>query len=87
MDSRINSAETALVTQVVEVALARGVIQSSDKENTNNAISIDHARFTLWPSRFPRIHYNCLLQIQKDFNLLLDKMSQDKSFLLESLSQ
>jgi len=77
-----------LVTQAIEVALAHGVIKRSSKQDeTDTAVSVDHARFTLWPSRIPRTHYDSLLETQTDFNLLLDKMSQNKSFMLDSLRQ
>ena len=83
-----------LVTQAVEVALARGVIKRSSKQDKDDNsdrgrkdIDVDHARFTLWPSRIPKTYYSSLLCLQADFNLLLDKMSQNKSFLLDSLQQ
>ena len=79
-----------LVTQAVEVAIARGVIFrdcKQDKGGGSGMNKVEHARFTLWPSRVPKTHYASLLQTQTDFNLLLDKMSQDKSFLLDSLQQ
>ena len=78
----------SLVTQTVEVALAHGVIARNEKQDeAEGSVSIDHARLTLWPSRIPKTHYTNLLQIQADFNLLLDKISQNKSFLLDSLQQ
>ena len=83
----------SLASQAVEVALTRGVIlrgsnvQGKTAECHGGALNIDHARFTLWPSRFPKTHYANLLQTQTDFNLLLDKMSQNKSFLLDALQQ
>ena len=91
MDSRDNyhfDIKT-LVTQAIEVALTRGVIKrsSNKQDEANTAVNVDHARLTLWPSRIPRTHYDCLLQTQTDFNLLLDKMSQNKSFVLDSLQQ
>ena len=70
-----------LVTQAVDIAFTRGVIMRGNNDH------IDHARFTLWPSSFPKTHYDSLLQTQTDFNLLLDKMSQNKSFLLDALQQ
>ena len=79
----------SLVTQTVEVALAHGVISRSKKQDeaAGSSVSIDHVRFTLWPSRIPKTRYTNLLQIQTDFNLLLDKISQNKAFLLDSLRQ
>ena len=82
----------SLVTQTIEVALAHGVIARNEKhrdevERYDQSVNIDHARLTLWPSRIPKTHYTGLLQIQTDFNLLLDKISQNKSFLLNSLQQ
>ena len=80
----------SLVTQTVEVALVHGVIARNEKQGeaeSSVSINIDHLRLTLWPSRIPKTHYTNLLQIQADFNLLLDKISQNKSFLLDSLQQ
>ena len=80
----------SLSTQAVEVALTRGVImrgKNQGKAAEYDRLNIDHARFTLWPSGFPKTRYTSLLQTQMDFNLLLDKMSQNKLFLLDSLQQ
>ena len=32
----------------------------------------------LWPSVFPRKHYEFLLRVQKDYNLLVNKLSGSK---------
>lgn len=47
-----------LVTQAVEVAIARGVIFrdcKQDKGGGSGMNKVEHARFTLWPSRVPRL--------------------------------
>ena len=85
---QVNKDIDYLVVPAIEVALAHGVIKRSSKQDkARNPINVDHARFTLWPLRIPKTHYNILIQTQTDFNLLLDKMSQNKSFLLDSLQQ
>ena len=80
-----------LITQAFEVALTRGVIMRGKNQGEASTeyggLNVDHARFTLWPSGFPKTHYTSLLQAQMDFNLLLDKMSRSKTFLLDSLQQ
>ena len=41
---------------------------------------------TLWPSVYPKKHYEFLLQVQMDYNLLVDKLSSDV-LLMESLQR
>ena len=43
--------------------------------------------FTLWPSRFPKMQFDFIIQLQEDYNLLIHKISQDRELLMGSLQQ
>lgn len=46
---------------------------------------VEHAPFTLHPSPFPKRLFTQAKEVQKDFNLLVHKVSQDHEFLKEAL--
>ena len=71
-----------LVTQAVEFAYVLGVVKRS-----YDHMEPDVVKITLWPTIFPKCQFNTLLRVQPDFNLLIDKISQNKPFLLTSLEK
>lgn len=48
---------------------------------------VEHAPFTLLPSPFPKRLFTQAKEVQKDFNLLVHKVSQDHEFLKEALQR
>lgn len=47
----------------------------------------EHAPFTLLPTLFPKRLFTQVKEVQKDFNLLVHKVSQDHEFLKEALQR
>ena len=43
--------------------------------------------FTLWPSRFPKKQFNLIMELQPDYNILIDKISQNSELLMNSLQK
>jgi len=48
---------------------------------------VEHAPFTLHPSPFPKRLFTQAKEVQKDFNLLVHKVSQDHEFLKKALQR
>lgn len=48
---------------------------------------VEHAPFTLLPSPFPKRLLTQAKEVQKDFNLLVHRVSQDHEFLKEALQR
>ena len=72
-----------LVLEAKNHAIENGVLKrSSDPERM-----VDLIQFTLWPTKFPKKQFDFLTQLQRDFNLLMDGISQNKRLLLDSLQQ
>ena len=46
---------------------------------------VEHAPFTLLPTAFPKRLFLQAKDVQKDFNLLVHRVSQDHEFLKEAL--
>ena len=47
----------------------------------------EHAPFTLQPTPFPKRLFTKAKEVQKDFNFLVHKVSQDHEFLKEALQR
>lgn len=47
--------------------------------------TVDHAPFTLLPTPFPKRLFTQAKEVQRDFNLLVHRVSQDHEFLKEAL--
>lgn len=48
---------------------------------------VEHAPFTLLPTAFPKRLFSQAKEAQKDFNLLVHRVSQDHEFLKEALQR
>lgn len=62
-------------------ALSHGIVM----KNQQNESVANHAPFTLFPTPFPPYLYSEAMDIQKDFQLLFYRASQDFEFIKESL--
>ncbi|XP_075033575.1 glutathione synthetase [Mixophyes fleayi] len=69
----------------MDSALLHGVIMRI-KENPNSSDMVNFAPFTLLPSPVPRTLFEQAKSVQEDFNLLVDRISQNPSFLEQTLS-
>ena len=61
-------------------ALEYGVIlkkETSEETSYVQQKAMQLFPITLWPSVYPKKHYEFLLQVQMDYNLLVDKLSGD----------
>uniref|UniRef100_A0A8C5PRF4 Glutathione synthetase n=1 Tax=Leptobrachium leishanense TaxID=445787 RepID=A0A8C5PRF4_9ANUR len=72
-------------TVAVDKALLMGVIMRT-KENPNSSDVVSFAPITLLPSPVPRTLFEQAQSVQEDFNLLVDRISQNPSFLEQVLS-
>lgn len=50
-------------------------------------LRVEHAPFTLLPTSFPKRLFTQAKEVQKNFNLLVHKVSQDHEFLKEALQR
>ncbi|XP_070796039.1 glutathione synthetase isoform X2 [Pituophis catenifer annectens] len=64
----------------IDVALLEGVLMRT-KDDPNASDVVNYAPFTLFPSPVPGSLLEQAYSIQQDFNLLVDKVSQDTEFL------
>jgi len=72
-----------LVLEAKTHAIENGVLKKSSKPER----MVDIIQFTLWPTQFPKKQFDFLTELQTDFNLLIDGISQNKRLLLDSLQQ
>jgi hypothetical protein len=72
--------------EAIEWCFAHGLIMYHEKsfEELPRVVS---APISLFPSPFPRRWYNWAVNIQPLFNILVDKISQDETFLISSLGR
>ena len=63
-------------------AVQYGVMRSIDPRKPMEVVPL-----TLWPSRFPKRQFDSIIQLQEDYNVLIDKISQDRELLIDSLRQ
>jgi glutathione synthase len=52
---------------------------------TDGALEWGHAPLSLVPSSFPRASFDFIKSIQPIFNILVDKVSRDKDFIMSTL--
>ncbi|MBN3293122.1 GSHB synthetase, partial [Polypterus senegalus] len=57
------------------------------KEDPNSPEVLSYAPFTLFPSPVPKSVYEQAKLLQRDFNLLVDKITQDSKFLEQALAR
>ena len=73
---------TSLALDAKDHAVQYGVMQRVDPRKPMEVVP-----FTLWPSRFPKRQFDSIIQLQEDYNILIDKISQDRELLIDSLQQ
>lgn len=73
----------SVVSRARDYASLRGILVRAE----NSTILSHHAPFTLFPSLFPKNLFLQAKDIQKDFNLLIHKVSLDYEFLKTSLAR
>lgn len=71
-----------LVSEAVDFALTNGL---SIKSKATKKIT--HAPFSLFPTAFPRIHYQNSLEIQPLLNQLFYKLSLDNEFIASAMER
>ncbi|KAM8947804.1 glutathione synthetase [Pelodytes ibericus] len=69
----------------IDKALLQGVLMRT-KDNPNSSEVVNFAPFTLLPSPVPKALFEQAKVVQEDFNLLVDRISQNPSFLEQALS-
>ncbi|CDQ68227.1 glutathione synthetase isoform X1 [Oncorhynchus mykiss] len=74
-----------LVDVAKDSALLNGVLMRT-KETPNSSEVVTYAPFTLFPSPVPKDTFHQALAVQTHYNRLVDKISQDSSFLEEALA-
>ncbi|MGH0124492.1 UNVERIFIED_CONTAM: hypothetical protein FKN15_077177 [Acipenser sinensis] len=75
-----------LVSVAKDAALLQGVLMRT-KEEPNASEVVSYAPFTMFPSPVPRPLFEQAKQVQRDFNLLVDRISQDTEFLEQALAR
>ncbi|KAI8988085.1 glutathione synthase [Mycotypha africana] len=77
-----------LVNTAIDYALSHGLIVRPAPDKTSmrkkNA-SVVHAPFALYPTRFPRHEYEKAIKLQKPWNTLVHRMSQDHDLITETM--
>lgn len=79
----IESEIESLVAEAKDLGFQNGILRKSTKRDGE----IEMISFTLWPSQLQRSHLDFLLQLQKDYNSLIDVISRNKNLLLDSLQK
>ncbi|MBN3274664.1 GSHB synthetase, partial [Polyodon spathula] len=74
-----------LVSVAKDAALLQGILIRT-KEEPNASEVVSYAPFTIFPSPVPRPLFEQAKQVQRDFNLLVDRISQDTDFLEQALA-
>ena len=75
----------SLVEQARDFAVTGGILMIPKDAPSLNLFS--HAPFTLFASPFPKSLFQQGFEVQKDFNILVDKISKDYEFLQSSLAR
>ncbi|XP_038659610.1 glutathione synthetase [Scyliorhinus canicula] len=75
--------QLALVAK--DAALLRGVLMRT-KEDPSSTESTSYAPFSLFPSPVPKKLFTEAHEVQQDFNMLVDRISQDSEFLTKALA-
>lgn len=73
----------SLVERARDWAVANGILMIA--KDSPSFHFFGHAPFTLFASPFPKTLFVQGLEVQRDFNLLVDKVSKDQEFLRSSL--
>ncbi|XP_068119885.1 glutathione synthetase [Hyperolius riggenbachi] len=69
----------------IDTALLQGVVMRT-KDSPNSSDVVNFAPFTLLPSPVPKSLFEQAKSVQEDFNLLVDRISQNPTFLEQTLS-
>lgn len=70
-----------LVDEGKDYCLTHGLVMRAKDSH----FMVEHAPFTLLPTAFPKRLFSLAKEVQKDFNLLVHRVSQDHEFLKEAL--
>ncbi|GCB65671.1 hypothetical protein scyTo_0013487 [Scyliorhinus torazame] len=74
-----------LAVAAKDAALLRGVLMRT-KEDPSSTESTSYAPFSLFPSPVPKKLFTEAYEVQQDFNMLVDRISQDSEFLTKALA-
>ncbi|XP_078411004.1 glutathione synthetase isoform X2 [Cetorhinus maximus] len=74
-----------LTVAAKDAALLRGVLMRT-KEDPSSTESTSYAPFSLFPSPVPKKLFAQAHEVQQDFNMLVDRISQDSKFLTKALA-
>ncbi|XP_067904711.1 glutathione synthetase isoform X2 [Heterodontus francisci] len=80
-----NSLIQQLTTSAKDAALLHGVLMRT-KEEPASSETTSYAPFSLFPSPVPKKLFMQAFEVQQDFNILVDKISQDSEFLTKALA-
>uniref|UniRef100_UPI00398E58F1 glutathione synthetase n=1 Tax=Pristiophorus japonicus TaxID=55135 RepID=UPI00398E58F1 len=80
-----NSLIQNLVVAAKDAALLLGVLMRT-KEEPNSTETTGYAPFSLFPSPVPKKLFIEAFEVQQDFNILVDRVSQDSQFLTRVLA-
>ncbi|XP_078092979.1 glutathione synthetase [Mustelus asterias] len=80
-----NSLIQQLAVAAKDAALLRGVLMRT-KEDPSSTESTSYAPFSLFPSPVPKKLFTQAHEVQQDFNMLVDRISQDSEFLTKALA-
>ena len=75
----------SLVEKARDFAVTNGILMIPKDTPLPNLFS--HAPFTLFASPLPKSLFQQGLEVQKDFNILVDKISKDYNFMYSSLER
>ena len=68
-----------IVKQMIQDAVGRavecGVLRKAEKETPEAEQVMQLIPITLWPSKLSEKHYEFLLKVQEDYNILVNKLS------------
>ena len=77
----------SLIQDATDRAVEYGVLAKTEEIFTAPQIVMKLVPIALWPSVFPKKHYDFLLQVQMDYNILVDKLGGNNILLMDSLQR
>lgn len=72
-----------LASEGKDYCLTHGLVM----REKDSSFMVEHAPFTLLPTAFPKRLFSQAKDVQKDFNLLVHRVSQDHEFLKAALER
>ncbi|XP_065896143.1 glutathione synthetase-like [Dysidea avara] len=73
-----------LIQDAMDCVVEYGVLIKAKARSTQHCAVVQAVPIALWPSVFPQKHYEFLIQVQMDYNILLNKLSSNE-LLVDSL--